>query len=95
MNTAQITNLVPETEEVELSVIEKFEATRQTAQPTVWRTRLRRALLACILLLLTSLALVARSSIAEIESQLEMIRTDIATKHAAPGMNQAHDTVRK
>lgn len=81
MKTMEITNVIPETEQDESTVLEQSNATRQQSARAIWEVRLRRAALAVIVVLLTWLTFTIRSSINELDSDVQQIQAQILSWH--------------
>jgi hypothetical protein len=77
MNAIEITNVVPQTEDVESAAIEEFTAPRQPALGAMCNARMRYALFVSIALLLAGLAFIVHNSLDEINAEIEMIDANL------------------
>lgn len=73
MNTAKVSNIVTETEDVETTTIRPLDTLLRPAQGIMRGTRLRYGLLLGIVLLSAWLAITAFSSIKELNTEFERI----------------------
>lgn len=77
MNTAEITDVIPETDYVESTAIEEFDRPEQPAPRAVRRRALDYAFLMTVLALLAWLTFSVQSSINEINAEIDAIRANI------------------
>jgi len=79
MNTAEITNIVDQTEDVETTIIRPLDISPKAAQGVMRGTRLRYGLLLGIALLAAALAFVVLNLNKEINTQFDQIQANMAS----------------
>jgi len=77
MNTLQITNVVPETEDVEPATFRTLGASRKTATRAVRESRLRYVWFAILVLALVAFALTMQHSINGLEAQIDELNVSL------------------